>query len=339
MLFDKGGEFLERMSRRRAFGAASAFALCASVRAQQRVGPPPHQHGPNVFLGYDQIELDAAYDQAAYAPNQTQIQQRNARNSELARVRVGPPVRSAYGATAIELLDIFPSSLPLTSRGAPIHIHIHGGAWRGGSAHNSAYLAETFVRAGAHFVIPDFAPVQNVNGSLMAMEEQVRRSIAWVYKNAASFGGDANRIYLSGHSSGAHLAGCALIADWPGEHSVPADIIKGALLVSGMYDLKGPRLSSRSKYVKFDDATEDALSAQRHIDKLQTPLIVAHASLDTPEFQRQSREFAAAAKAAGKPVELMIGDGYNHFEFIETLGNPYGILGHAALTQMVLAKA
>jgi arylformamidase len=106
-----------------------------------------------------------------------------------------------------------------------------------------------------------------------------------------------------------------------------------------MYDLKGPRLSSRSSYVKFDDATEEGLSPQRHIDKISTPLIVAYASLDTPEFRRQSVEFAAAVKAAGKPVELIRGENYNHFEFIETLGNPYGQLGHAALAQMGLKRA
>jgi arylformamidase len=226
--------------------------------------------------------------------------------------------------------------LPLASRGVPVHIHIHGGAWRGGSSHNAAYLAEPFVKAGASFVIPDFAKVQDLDGRLMPMEDQIRRAIAWVYKNASSFGADPARIYLSGHSSGAHLAGCALIADWPRDYGLPPEIIKGAVLVSGIYDLKAPRLSSRREYVKFDDATEDALSAQRHIDKLHTPVIVAHASLDTPEFQRQSREFADAMKNAGKPVEFVIGEGYNHFEFIETLGNPFGILGQAALVQMKL---
>jgi arylformamidase len=171
------------------------------------------------------------------------------------------------------------------------------------------------------------------------MEEQIRRAIAWIHKNASTFGGDPNRMYLSGHSSGAHLGGCALIADWPRDYDVPAEVIKGAVLVSGIYDLKAPRLSSRREYVKFDDATEEALSAQRHLDKLHTPLVVAHASLDSPEFQRQSREFASSLKGAGKPVELILGEGYNHFEFIETLGNPFGILGHAALAQMGLAPA
>jgi arylformamidase len=171
------------------------------------------------------------------------------------------------------------------------------------------------------------------------MADQVWRAIAWVYKNAASFGGDPDRLYISSTSSGAHLSAVALTAAWQKAYSLPADPIQGALLVSGMYDLKGPRLSSRNSYVKFDDATEEALSPQRHIDKLHTPLIVAYASFDTPEFKRQSREFAAAVKAAGKPVELIRGENYNHFEFIETLASPYGILGRAALAQMGLAKS
>jgi arylformamidase len=296
--------------------------------AQQQIGPPPHVKGPKVFLDYDQVELDAAYDQSVYAPNQRQIGQRSSNNSDLVRARLGAPLRKTYGPTDIERLDIYRTNRP----NAPIQIMIHGGAWRGGSAKGSGYPAEMFVTAGAHYVVPDFVAVQDAGGSLMVMEDQVLRAIAWVHTNAASFGGDAQRLYLAGHSSGAHLAGAALTM-------LPENLIKGALLVSGMYDLKGPRLSSRSTYVKFDDAIEDALSPQRHIDKIRTPLIVAYASLDTPEFQRQSRDFAAAVKAAGKPVELIRGEGYNHFEFIETLANPYGHLGRAALAQMGLAKA
>lgn len=81
---------------------------------------------------------------------------------------------------------------------APIHVFIHGGAWRGGLAKDSAYPAEMFVTAGAHYVVPDFVWVQNAGGSLMPIADQLRRAVAWVYKNAASFGGDPSRLYLSG---------------------------------------------------------------------------------------------------------------------------------------------
>jgi len=324
-----------RITRRCVFRVASPLAFWARACAQQRIGPPEHAKGPKVFLDYDQVELDAAYDQAAYAPNASQVQARLTHASELVRARLGPPKRVAYGPTDAERLDIY-----RTARArAPIHVFVHGGAWRGGSATASAYPAEMFVAAGAHYIVLDFVHVQDAGGSLMVMADQVRRAIAWVYKNVASFGGDPGRLYVSGHSSGAHLAAVALVTDWRKDFGLPQDMIKGALLSSGMYDLKGPRLSSRSTYVKFDDATEEVLSPQRHLDRLNTPLIVAYGSLETPEFQRQSREFAAAVKALGKPVELIRGENYNHFELIETLGNPYGILGRAALAQMGLAPA
>ena len=120
------------------------------------------------------------------------------------------------------------------------------------------------------------------------------------------------------------------------EESLPADVVKGAVLLSGMYDLKPVRLSKRSAYVKFTDRMEELLSAQRHLDGLNTPLVLAIGTCETPEFQRQSRDFAAAVKAAGKPVELIVGEAYNHFELLETLANPYGLTGRAMLAQMKL---
>jgi len=193
------------------------------------------------------------------------------------------------------------------------------------------------MNAGANLVIVDFVQVQDAGGSLLPMVQQVRSAVAWVYKNGASFGADPDRIFVSGQSSGAHLTGCLLVTDWQKEFGVPANIIKGGLLVSGMYDLKPVRLSKRSKYVNFTDEIEQALSSQRHLDKLNAPIIVAYGTQETPEFQRQGRDFAAAVKAAGKPVELIVGEGFNHFELQETLGNPYGVAGRAALKLMNLS--
>jgi len=280
----------------------------------------------------DQAELDAAYDQAVYAPNLLQIVGRYATNSEAVRARLGAPTRFTYGPTPIEGLDVYATKRP----NAPINVFIHGGAWRGSVAKDNAFAAELFVRAGAHYVVPDFAWVQDVGGSLMPMADQVRRAVAWVYRNAQSFGADPARLYVSGFSSGAHLAGVALTTDWTKDFSLPADTIKGGLCCSGIFDLKPVRLSARSSYVKFTDEMEQALSPLRHLDRLRASLIVAYGTLETPEFQRQARDFAAAVKAAGTPVQLLVGQGYNHFEMYETLANPYGLLGRAVLEQMSL---
>jgi arylformamidase len=293
--------------------------------------PAPHIKGPVVWLDMDQKELDDAYDQQVYAPNRDIVIARRVVNSERTRAILGAPQRVAYGPSEIEQFDIFRTKVP----NAPINIFIHGGAWRRNKAADYSVLAEPFVRAGAHYVILDFINVDDAGGSLFPMAEQVRRAIVWVYKNAESFGGDSNRLYLTSHSSGSQLGGCMVTTDWRKEN-LPADLIKGALLASGMYDLKPVRLSKRSLYVKFTDAMEQELSAMRHLAHLNTPLILGHGTRETPEFQRQTRDFHAAVKKLGRSAELIVGEGYNHFEFLETLANPYGLLGRAALQQMKL---
>jgi arylformamidase len=296
--------------------------------------------GPIVWLDMDQQALDDAYDQLVYAPNREQLTKRRIANSAAARRRIGDPLRFAYGPTAIEGLDVYraaPSGGAKAVNKTPVAIFVHGGAWRNGAASEFTFLAEPFVRAGGNFVVLDFITVDDAGGSLFPMVEQVRHAIGWVYRNADKFGGDRDRLYLISHSSGSHLAGCAVTHDWSKE-GLPRDILKGATLSSGMYDLKPVRLSKRSAYVKFTDAMEQELSAIRHLDQLVTPLNISYGTYETPEFQRQARDFAAAVKGAGKPVELLVGEAYNHFEMLETLANPYGLLGRAVLAQMGLAR-
>ncbi|HEY6705482.1 MAG TPA: alpha/beta hydrolase [Xanthobacteraceae bacterium] len=324
-------QYEDNTIRRTVLAAAGSAAVAAGgvALAQQ-----PRPKGPLVWLDMDQQALDDAYDQTVYAPNRDQVAKRRVANSEKARMVIGAPQRVAYGPSEIERLDIYRAR----QANAPVNIFIHGGAWRANRAADYAFLAEPFVKAGAHYVILDFINVDDTGGDLFPMVEQVRRAVAWVHANAATFGGDPNRLYLSSHSSGSHLAGCVVTHDWRKE-GLPADVLKGAALGSGMYDLKPVRLSKRSKYVRFTDEMEQALSAQRHLDKLATPLILAHGTYETPEFQRQTRDFHAAVRAAGKPAELLIGEGYNHFEMLETLANPYGLLGRAVLAQMRLTAA
>ena len=318
---------------RRALLASAAVMAGGAALAQS--APPAHVKGPLVWLDLDQKELDDAYDQSVYAPNLRQITGRYVTNSNAVRERIGAPKRSSYGAAPIEGLDLYATPKP----NAPVHVFIHGGAWRSGLAKDYATPAEMFVHAGAHFAVPDFNNVIETKGDLMPMAQQARDAVAWVYKNAQSFGGDPNRIYVSGHSSGGHLAGVVLTTDWRKDFGLPVDVVKGVVCCSGMFDLKPVRLSKRSEYVKFTDQVEHALSAQRHLDKINCPVTLVYGSLETPEFQRQSRDFAAAVRAAGKAVQIVVAPGYNHFEVNETLASPYGFFGRAVLEQMKLQPA
>jgi arylformamidase len=330
------GVKLDRRTILAGISAGLAATGVSTALAQQATTPVaekgPAEKGPAVWLDMDQKQLDDAYDQSKYAPNLKQVTDRYTSNSNDMRARLGEPKRFNYGPTPIEKLEVYSTKRP----NAPIHIHIHGGAWHQRPATDYAFPAEMLMNAGAHYVVPDFISVDEANGDLMPMVEQVKRAIAWSIRNASTIGGDADRVYLSGFSSGSHLAGVALLTDWKKEFDLPSNAIKGAVLSSGMYDLKPVRLSARSKYVKFTDAMEEALSTQRHLAQLNVPLVLTHGTYETPEFKRQTRDFAAALKAASKPVQFHINENYNHFEMMETFASPYGLLGRCVLEQMQL---
>ena len=131
--------------------APGGAAVAASGAA---LAQTPRTKGPRVWLDMDQKELDDAYDQSVYAPNQPQVTARYATNSEITRARLGAPRRFAYGSAPVEGLDVFAAK----RSNAPVNVFVHGGAWRGGLAKNYAFPAESFVSAGAHFVVLDFSP-------------------------------------------------------------------------------------------------------------------------------------------------------------------------------------
>ena len=323
------------LSRRALVASAASCALSVAVDPAQAqrcpAEPPERAKGPPVFRGFDQTDIDEGYDNDIWAFNVKNIDARRAANNEIALSAIGKPQRAAYGPTEIEGLDIYKTR----RANAPTLIFIHGGTWRNGKAAQFTVYAEPFVKAGANFVVPDFANVGQTGGDLFPMVDQCRRVVAWVKANAATYGGDPNRLYLCSRSSGSHLASCVLITDWE-KQGLPLDILKGAVLGSGMYDLEPVSMSKRQAFVKFTPAAIAELSAIRHIDRIHTPVFIGNGGSETPEFLRQAAEFAAALRAAGKPVQQVVAKGYNHYEMGETIGNPYALLGRAAMDMMGL---
>src|SRR5262249_26051335 len=122
--------FRKQFTRRAALGGAAAMAAAPAFAEECRSGPPPLAKGPLVWLAMDQLDHDAAYDQAFYAPLRLEVINRLASNSEAVRNRIGPPTRETYGPTAVEKLDVYRTKRPK----APIFVLIHGGAWLGGEA-------------------------------------------------------------------------------------------------------------------------------------------------------------------------------------------------------------
>ena len=146
---------------------------------------------------------------------------------------------------------------------------------------------------------------------------------------ATALAEDVDEVLVVGHSSGAHLSSCVLTNDWAA-CGLPAAPLAGAMLVSGMYELEPVRRSKRSLYVKFTDELVQDLSAMRHLDLVHCPVIVCHGTQESPEFIRQAQDFAAALKSAGKQAELIVVQGANHFEMLESFHNPFSFIGRAA---------
>jgi arylformamidase len=283
---------------------------------------------------YTKAQMDSVYDQACWQQDPPDTGSRSAWLRADFLDRFGPPERYAYGPSPVEGLDLYRT--PAGQGYAPTMIYIHGGAWRAGSAAGAGSLAENFVSAGANLVSLDFINVIQSGGSLITMAEQVRAGVAWVYQNARKLRIDPNRIYVSGFSSGGHLCGVVITTNWAAR-GLPSDFIKGAVCASGMYDLYPVSLSARNLYVNFQlDDTINKLSPIQHIQNIHFPVVLSHGTKETPEFQRQTKDFAAALEAAGKDVKLIVAPGYNHFEHNETFANPYGPLGRASLELMGL---
>jgi arylformamidase len=273
--------------------------------------------GDKVFLHYTQDELNRNFDQRSWVSNALEVIARYPVLSAATRARFQHRANVPYGSGADETLDIFPAR-----DGAPVQVFVHGGAWRHFSKDDYSFPADAYVPAGINTVVVNFTNLPNVR--LPQMVDQVRRAIEWVYRNARSFGGDAEKLYLSAQSSGAHLSAMALTMD---------DFVKAATLVSGPYYLEPVMLSKRSDYVKLSGAEVQALSPGLHAHRIRCPVIVAYADNDTDEFQRQSREFAAALDKAGRLAGVMRLPGVNHFELMECFRDAAHPLVRAILEQ------
>ena len=281
-----------------------------------------------VFLDYTQEELDRAYDQRNWAQNIDATIGLYGSESAAARAALTHSTH-AYGPTADEVLDFFPAALA----GAPTQIFIHGGSWRTLSKNESAAAAPMFIGAGANYVALNFSTIPTVR--IPDMVAQVRRAIVWIWRHAAELKIDSNALYISGHSSGGHLCGVVLTTDWAAL-GAPANLVKGGTALSGMYEMIPVMLSSRREFVKLSEAEVGELSAMRHLDRINCPVIVGHGAGESPEFQRQSNEFAAALRRIGRLQEQFVFAGLDHFTAPQEMNRRETPLAQAILRQMGL---
>jgi arylformamidase len=278
-----------------------------------------------VYRDYTQAELDAQYEQRTLVPDVGPYIKRWAAGTAAAKTALRVHGDIAYGDHDDERLDLYGAETGPESDAAPVLIFLHGGAWRMLSKDESGYLAPVFVEAGAMVAAVNFsnAPAE----SLEVMAAQVTRAVRFLRENVAAYGGDPDRIYLAGHSSGAHLAAMAL----------QTERVAGAVFVSGAYDLAPIRLSARNDYLHLDDAAALRNSPLLNLQSGMPPAIVAWGGRELDEFQRQGGEFAESWEAQGASVDRVFLPDANHFDMGDAFADPTSRLVRAMFDMMDLA--
>jgi len=284
-----------------------------------------------IYRGYTQAELDIQYNQGTLVPDLAPYQAHWSAASEAARHNYDCKLDIVYGSSDRERLDLFRPVNPV----GPVVVMIHGGAWRRLSKEQAAFSAPVMLDAGAGFVALGFDLIDQV--PLAEMVRQIRAGVAWVYYNAATHGLDPERIYLHGFSSGAHLAANVLAGGWRAEAGLPENLVKGAVLCSGPYDLEPVVLSARSVYLKLNSAGAVPLTPNNFVPTGGPPIVVAWGEGELGEFRRQGTAFSKDWRAAGNFAHTIELEGANHFDACLALAEPNGPLVRAALAQMGLA--
>ncbi|MBT3372787.1 MAG: alpha/beta hydrolase [Rhodospirillaceae bacterium] len=292
-----------------------------------------------IFGDYDQAGLDQQYDNRAKVAQSAEMLQQCAVDSESYRQQAGGRLDVSFGPGADETLDVFPAPAATmeTDAGlAPIQVFIHGGYWKMLSKDDYSYVAKAFTPKGCATVVLNYGLIPGID--MDELVRQCRAALAWTYRNAASFGGDRERIYVSGHSAGGHLVAMAMATDWPafdGEMPVlPADLLKGGCGISGLYDLEPIRLCFLNDDLKLT-VVEAARNSPVHLAPGGTgPLILVLGGDEGPEYLRQSEALAAAWRDTGLALEVVVLTGQNHFSIVDQLNDPEAELSRLILRQM-----
>jgi len=285
-----------------------------------------------VYRSYDQNGLDAQYNNRARFPNFEEHFNSWKRWSAATRSKVTALLDVPFGSEDLEKLDIFPASLS----GGPIYVFIHGGYWYSLDKSHYSYVAEGMLPHGVTTVVNNFQLAPDAR--MDAIVEQNRRALAWLWRNAASFGGDRDKIYVCGHSAGGHLGLMLLANDWTSyEPGLPQDLVKGVCSIGGIFDLEPIRLSYLNKTLRMDGADAHRNSPLHLTYRTSAPLSLVVAADESDEFQRQSREMRDVWRALDYPVEVVIPPGLDHFDVVNDLANPECPLVRHQLEQMDIA--
>jgi arylformamidase len=280
----------------------------------------------------DAAFLSREYNNRELFPDHPRHFERWAEMSGRARATMTCHLDLAYGAAPGEMLDIFPAR----KGDGSVLMFIHGGYWRSLDKRDFSFLAPAWVDAGVSLVVVNYALCPAV--SIERIVQQMLSASAWLYRHAEEYGMDEDRLYVSGHSAGGHLAAMMLAALWPvADDSLPRDLYKGAVAVSGVYDLRPlVQVDWINGDLRLDEESALRVSPAYLPPATRAPLTLAVGGLESSEFKRQN----ALLAQRWKPV--LAGNiampGTDHFTVVDGLADPANALFAGAKRMMRLDR-
>ena len=259
-------------------------------------------------------ELEYNYNNMARRPDTPELLQHLAELSADYRTRADAALDCVYGDNERERLDIFRCG----QTDAPLYVYIHGGYWQRGDKSIYSYLAATFNSAGADVALIGYPLCPGV--SMTALVGSIRNALAWLFRNAAKLGICADRINLSGHSAGGHLTAMGMATAWPEfAADLPVDLLKSAIPISGLYQLRPLLPTTISEVLHLADDEIDGLSPATLQASHAAPLLVIIGGTETPEFFRQADSLIENWSRPGLVIDRHIEPGADHFDVVARL--------------------
>lgn len=278
----------------------------------------------------DPAWLEDQYNNRIRVPEHAQHFARWAEASRLVRAKSAAHIGLAYGSGEDETLDVFPAARTPAAGGAPVLVFIHGGYWRSLDKADFSFIAPALNAAGATVVLPNYALCPAVGIEHIAL--QMTQALAWVWRHAAQYGGDRQRIGVVGHSAGGHLATMLLSCRWKDvDAELPAQLLNAALSISGLYDLEPLRhVGSLQADLKLTPASVRRLSPAFFPRPKAGKLLATVGMDESDEFVRQNALIRDVWGPTAVPVCETL-PGLNHFSVVEGLADARSRLHHLAL--------
>ena len=273
---------------------------------------------PPIWSGLTPEEHEVQYNPQRAFPDAERYRRRRDPANARARADLACAADVSYGDHPLRALDIYPATPRAGQQrresGTPVHLFLHGGYWRAQDKANFAFVAGALVPLGVTTVIANYELCPDA--TLDEVADSALAAMAWTVRNIAEHGGDPSAVTLSGHSAGAHLGAEVIAHDWASQ-GLPADIVRGAVLTSGIYDPAPAALTSVNAQLNLDADIAARRNVETRPPRVDCDIALLAGGLEPWQWIDQTFRYAHHLRRHGRDPAVHVIPGRNHFDILD----------------------